>query len=180
VVCTANVCRSPMAEALLRHHLATRDVDVTVTSAGTRAVDLPVDPVAVDALVRMGVDLADHRPRRLSREIIERDGADLVITMTREHLRDVAVTHRNAFARTFTLPELVRRASAAPASTPVDLSTWATSLGSGRRPGDLLRPDPDDDVDDPYGRGTTAVRATADAIDRMVRSLVDLAPWPRR
>jgi protein-tyrosine-phosphatase/DNA-binding transcriptional ArsR family regulator len=58
-VCTGNSARSPMAEALLRHHTAGR---VTVTSAGTRPKDR-LDPDAVRVLrTTFGIDISDRRP----------------------------------------------------------------------------------------------------------------------
>ena len=66
VVCTANICRSPMAEALLRawlsHHAPTVAADVAVASAGVRA--RPGDPAAPHMMAiadRWGLDLHGHR-----------------------------------------------------------------------------------------------------------------------
>lgn len=179
MVCTANVCRSPMGEGLLRARLAEIGADVTITSAGTREAGLPVDPNAVAALAPLGVDISSHRPRQLTRDLIETEGADLVITMTREHLRTVATMGRTLFHRTFTLPELVRRATAAGRDLPNDLRGWVEAVGDGRKPSQMMTPDPADDVADPYGEGAAAVRRTGEEIDRLVRALVLLAPWPR-
>ncbi len=114
VVCTANVCRSPTVERLFRRRLeGVRDVDGetwTVTSAGTRRVDARTDINTVRAAASVGIDLNGHLPRVLDREILTTDGADLVLVMTREHVRDVVVLDRDAWSRTFTLKELVRRA----------------------------------------------------------------------
>ena len=180
VVCTANVCRSPMGEALLRHHLQQMGANVQVTSAGTRAgeLSLPVDPHAVDALRGMGVELDGHQPRQASRQVITTDGADLIVTMTREHLR----RHRNhhtwhIFPRTFTLRELVRRASITGAWHGDSFAGWLEWVGGGRRASDLMGDDPDDDVSDPYGLGTAAVKRTAAEIDELVRTLVAIGPW---
>ncbi|MFF4240370.1 ArsR family transcriptional regulator [Actinomadura geliboluensis] len=61
-VCTGNSARSPIAEALLRHHTAGR---VTVTSAGSRPKP-SLDPRAVDVLRdRYGIDISEQRPRDL-------------------------------------------------------------------------------------------------------------------
>ena len=190
VVCTANVCRSPMAEGLLRHHLATIGADVAVTSAGTRGPGHPplsVDRHAVTALAEFGVEIAGHQPRRLTRELIDGAGADLIITMTRGHLRDVATTVRTAFARTFTLRELARRAGTARRSLPTglgaadvsELSGWVLGLGFGRRPADLLGDEPSDDIADPYGLSLADVRLTATDLDRLTRSIAAMSPWPR-
>ncbi|MEU8117734.1 ArsR family transcriptional regulator [Spirillospora sp. NPDC049024] len=61
-VCTGNSARSPIAEALLRHHTAGR---VTTISAGTRPKPA-LHPRAVEVLrERYGIDIADQRPRHL-------------------------------------------------------------------------------------------------------------------
>ena len=61
-VCTGNTARSPIAEALLRHHCGGR---VDVTSAGTRPGPAP-HPDAVRVLrTRFGIDIADQRPRHV-------------------------------------------------------------------------------------------------------------------
>jgi protein-tyrosine phosphatase len=179
VVCTANVCRSPMGAALLAHHVAAAGATAVVTSAGTEAVALAVDPHAVSAVAELGVDIAAHRPRQLTREVLATDGADLIITMTRGHLRSVATTDRTTFARTFTLPELVRRAMNVARDMPADLHGWLEAVGEGRRVADLLGDDPADDVADPYGRGPAEVRRTAHAIDLLMCELAGLVPWTR-
>ncbi len=176
VVCTANVCRSPMAEGLLHHHLLARGLDVTVTSAGTHSVSLSVDPEAVHAARRLGVDISAHSPRQFTPTILADEGADLIVTMTREHLRAVATTCRGSLARTFTLRELVRRASAlqSPGESWAD---WLAALGQGRRVSELLKDEPADEVSDPYGLGASRVRAVADELDQLTSALVALGPW---
>ena len=86
VVCTANQCRSPMAEGLLRARLsaAGRDADVAVASAGTwAAAGRPATDHALATLSERGIDLAEHR----SREVTSMDvaAADLVLVMTDSH-----------------------------------------------------------------------------------------------
>ena len=79
-VCTGNICRSPMAEYLLRHHLGPES-PWTVESAGLFTDDgAPPSEGAVEALRARGLDLTPHRSRRLTRERI--DGADLIVVMT--------------------------------------------------------------------------------------------------
>src|SRR5262245_45150403 len=117
VVCTANVCRSPVAERLLTKRLAERvDADGepwVVTSAGIADVVAPLDPNTVAVAAAAGLDLTDHRPRRLTADIVATDGADLILGMAREHVRHVAALDPTVWLRTFTLKELVRRAEEA-------------------------------------------------------------------
>lgn len=86
IVCTGNVCRSPLAEALLRHGLALRGKDcIRVASAGTSAA--PGDPASEGSyLVALehGLDLSAHRSRPLTRDLVE--GADIVFGMSGHHV----------------------------------------------------------------------------------------------
>lgn len=56
VVCTANICRSPMAERFLRRDAATRGVDATVASAGMLTNGEPASSGATEALAAYGLD----------------------------------------------------------------------------------------------------------------------------
>ncbi|RQS71570.1 low molecular weight phosphotyrosine protein phosphatase [Burkholderia sp. Bp8963] len=82
VVCIGNVCRSPMAEALLRARLP----GVDVQSAGIGALDgHPADPHAVALMRDRGLDISAHRARQLPSWLCTR--ADLILTMDREQKR---------------------------------------------------------------------------------------------
>lgn len=180
VLCTANVCRSPMAEALLRFHCRQRGIAASVSSAGIIDAQLPVDPEAVDAMAATGLDISSHRPRMITREILARETPDLVITVSRVELRHVATLDRTYWGRAFTLKELVRRASSHAGGSFGSLEAWVQTLGSDRRAADLLKDSPDDDIADPYGTSPEAVRSTAFLLDSLVSHLVDLTPWPDR
>jgi protein-tyrosine-phosphatase len=84
-VCTGNICRSPLAELIMRRELAARDLDgIAVTSAGTGAWDgAPASEGAYLVGLERGIDLSGHRARLLSRGLVE--GADLILTMARHH-----------------------------------------------------------------------------------------------
>jgi protein arginine phosphatase len=85
LVCTGNICRSPLGEALLVRALQKRAIDgVTVTSAGTGAWDgAPASEGAYLVGLERGLDLSGHRARLLTRELVEQ--ADLILTMARHH-----------------------------------------------------------------------------------------------
>ena len=94
MVCTENVCTSPMAAALLRHHLARAGIDAVVTSAGIKPSMRPIHPDAVRALTPWGIDLSQHASREASEAVVVADGADLVITMSRAQLRRLVANDR--------------------------------------------------------------------------------------
>ena len=75
--CTMNTVRSPMAAALMRHLTAK---GVYVESAGVRAGAL--DPLAVEAMEEIGLEIGKHKPRRF--EDLEDGSFDLVITLSPE------------------------------------------------------------------------------------------------
>lgn len=85
VVCTGNICRSPMAAGFLRKLLYERGAaDVEVISAGTYAlVGHPAEPLAHEVMKPLDVELTGHRARMLSPELI--DWADVILVMTPEH-----------------------------------------------------------------------------------------------
>lgn len=87
VVCTANICRSPMAEGLLAHALSGQSGPlrfVRVISAGIAArAGEPVSANSVTALKKVGLDISGHRAQPLTQEML--DGAVAVFGMTRSH-----------------------------------------------------------------------------------------------
>ncbi|MFD2092794.1 arsenate reductase/protein-tyrosine-phosphatase family protein [Blastococcus deserti] len=108
LVCTGNICRSALAERLGRAFLAQRlgqaaDA-VRLVSAGTRAVvDSAMHPDSALVLQGFGAVAGDFRARQLDERIAA--GADLTLTMTRAHRREVLRLAPRALQRTFTLRE---------------------------------------------------------------------------
>jgi len=105
-VCTGNVCRSPLAEHLLRARLASFGVETG--SAGVRAlVGSGMPAPALDLAARLNVpDAGEHVARQLTANLL--DAADLILTMTRDQRRAVVEASPAATRRTFTLRELAR------------------------------------------------------------------------
>ncbi len=85
-VCTGNLCRSALAEGMLRKKLEERRiVSVEVSSAGTHAVvGEPAALLAIKVAKEQGVDLLPHISRQLTKEMLER--ADIVLAMEGRHL----------------------------------------------------------------------------------------------
>ena len=172
-VCMGNICRSPMAEALLRHHVAARGVDATVSSAGLLYDDAEASANAVTVLGRRGLDLSAHRSRKITADLLQRP--DLVLAMERRHVREAVVLAPAIFPRTFTLKELVRRGERIGHRLPHEsVAAWLGRAGLGRRPSDVLGAGTDDDVEDPIGRPVEDYHRTADELDDLTSRLVDL------
>ena len=168
-----------MAAAFLAGRLEAVGLAAQVSSAGTRQTDLGVDPEAVRAAADLGFDISGHRPRALSRQLVDDFGADLVVTMTRRHLREVATTSRDSFARTFTLRDLARRLDDQGLITPgAPVRTVLTAISGDRRPSHLIADDPEDDIGDPYGTGRVNVRRTARELDHLAQDVaVGFGRW---
>jgi protein-tyrosine phosphatase len=100
MVCTGNVCRSPMAEGLLRARFA-RLGRGSVESAGIAAlVGRPAEPHAVELLARRGIDISAHRARQLTPEQLA--AADVVLVMEdaqRHHLERLSSAARGRVHR---------------------------------------------------------------------------------
>jgi protein-tyrosine-phosphatase len=86
LVCTGNTCRSPLAEALLRRELERAGVtDAVVTSAGTGAWEGErVSEGSYLVALEQGLDLADHRARLATRDLVATQ--DLILAMSAGHL----------------------------------------------------------------------------------------------
>jgi protein-tyrosine-phosphatase len=87
VLCTANICRSPMAEALLKHALAAcaeplRSIEVGSAGVAARARE-PMTDYAVAALKKVGIHPPSHASRPLTQEMLDRAG--IVLCMTESH-----------------------------------------------------------------------------------------------
>lgn len=108
VVCTGNICRSALAErlgrAFLDEALGEAAGVIRIVSAGTRAVvgsDMHPDSALV--LRGLGAEAGDFRARQFDGQMAAE--ADLTLTMTRGHRRDVLHGAPRALAKTFTLCE---------------------------------------------------------------------------
>ena len=83
LVCVGNICRSPMAEALLRHELGNPD-GVKIHSAGLAAmVDNPAQEEAQALMLELGLDISAHRARQLGPNLLKE--AELVLVMEGVH-----------------------------------------------------------------------------------------------
>ena len=182
LVCTGNICRSPMAEGLLRSALQRRlgDGAPRVASAGTIARDgARAMPEAVEAATDLGADISGHSARRLRPEHVREAG--LIVAMAAEHQEDVVGLDPDAQARTFTLKELVRlletshprpldapRADGLLAGRVADAHRRRADSPAGRR---------DEDVMDPLGLSLEGYRAVAreleDLCERLAGGLYD-------
>ena len=143
VICTANVCRSPMAEKLLQHALAAegKPLDqLVVASAGVAAgYGDPPSENSVAALKKVKLDLTHHKSQPLTDELMER--AFAIFGMTDSHIQALQHYYKN-------LPERVH-------------------LLRG-----FMREDESDQIPDPIGLDFDAYCACRDAMIEAIPSVV--------
>jgi len=167
VVCVGNVCRSPLAERLLRLRfdelLGARAGAVQVSSAGVLAmVGDPMDAMAAAQLRRLGGDPSGFAATQWT-AARSRD-ADLVLTATRQLRSRVLEEVPRTLRRTFTVSELAALLRSdgmrdRPGTGAAELVSHAASWrGSARVDGD--------DIPDPIGEPEQVHREVADLIDR--------------
>lgn len=185
MVCTGNICRSPMAEALLRAKMGGRSV--RVHSAGTRAlIDKAMTADARQLAVRNGAEESDvdaHRARWLREPIA--DDADLIFAMAREHRTTAVELAPRMLRQTFTIREFARLSSAL---TDDQIKTTADAAGTEPRArlaavtalvtqqrGLSPHSADEDDVIDPYRRSRATYERSAaqlvPAVDEVARVL---------
>ncbi|HSL10072.1 MAG TPA: low molecular weight phosphatase family protein [Actinomycetota bacterium] len=174
VVCTGNICRSPIAEGLLRAALARRlgSDAPDVSSAGTAGWEgSAAMPESVEAARERGVEIERHVARRLEASHV--DAADLIVTMASEHRDAITAWMPEVADRVFTLKELVRLVeSMAPPTAAPDLATRVAAAAARRREGFTGNP-LDDDVADPLGMPLDSYRAIAWELDEWTERLAE-------
>ncbi|WP_372733656.1 hypothetical protein [Nocardioides sp.] len=167
-VCIGNICRSPLAERLLRLHLAAavEAGRVEITSAGVRAVvDHPIDAPAVPELVRLGGDPEGFAARRLTAELME--PTDLVLTATVDVRTDALRHAPRAMRRTFTFTEFAALCRELPEVEGESVTDFVARAAANRG----VVQGVDLDVVDPIGRSAAFHRDIADQIDGAVRAI---------
>ena len=173
LVCTGNICRSPVAEILLREHWG-REWGVHLSSAGTQAhVGDPIYSPIRKLLIDRALPDGPFAGRQLTQSLVE--AADLVLVMTREHRSAVVVLHPPAVRRTFTLREFAR--IAAVTERLLDGETLAQRLSSlvplaARMRGAARSSADADAISDPYGRGEPACQRAVDQIEASVDEVI--------
>ena len=127
-------------------------------------------------LADRGIDISSHQSRQLEPGLVK--GADLVLGMTRAHAREAIVRAPEAFARTFTVKELVRRAGIAGArQTGEPLDQWLVKVAGARKTSDLMGNDATDDIADPIGQPRKVYEETTRELELWLGRLVE-ATWP--
>lgn len=91
VICIGNICRSPMAEALLKRAFPEK----TIHSAGLHAmIGFPADLHAIAIMQEQGIDITGHRARQLTERMVSQ--AELILTMDAEQKHIIGSNYSTA------------------------------------------------------------------------------------
>lgn len=189
-VCLGNLCRSPLAEQLIRARAAEAGLhEIEVGSAGLHGVvGAPMDERSAQRSLAYGGDPTKHVGARLGDAHV--GAADLILTMTRAQRDEVVQRHPRAAQRTFTIVEFMRLQSivGAPADAPSVVAGEAsptllvTRTATVERLRDLVaraarrrgsvQLSSDDDVVDPIDAGDAVHDAVAEQLSLAASRLV--------
>ena len=177
-VCSANLCRSPLAANLLRARAEELELTLDVASAGTRIVDDLTMPWEIEELV---AQLGSPEPLAHSRALtsVAADQADLILTASRSHSNEVIRLRPGLSRKTFTLRQFQRLLEEFPVTRDHDqdqeqeqgqtvdpkerFANWISDLADLRGHGELPADPSDDDTVDPFG-GSLEIYAEVGAI----------------
>ncbi len=109
-LCTGNICRSPIGEALLKKAFESESdsalKELQIVSAGTSTVDgLPPSTNSVEALRRIDIDISDYRSNFLTQEMV--DEAFAIFAMAQSHIDILKYHYNNLPPHIHTVMEMV-------------------------------------------------------------------------
>lgn len=167
-ICTANQCRSPLAEAIARNGAAKLPVDFA--SGGLISGGFPMPPKGVRVARKLGLDLSQHVSRQL--DPAESQGFDVILTMTREHARHLVAAEPELWPRVFTLKQFSRWLPHHPRPSSAVLGAWLTGAARERSRSELIGSDPHDDVVDPIASSSRVWREVATELEHHIRGIL--------
>jgi protein-tyrosine-phosphatase len=117
-VCSGNICRSPMAEAYMKHLAVRSGLDVEVDSAGLLGIrGEQASPEAIRVCEALaGVELSSHRSKAI--EDVDTAGTDLFVVMTGDHRADLVRRVPHAEGRTLLIRAFETGAEPQPNGSP--------------------------------------------------------------
>lgn len=104
VICTGNICRSPMGEALLKQAFPERKV----CSAGIQGLTgEPADAMAIEVMNEIGVSMDSHIAQKITPELLKQ--ADLILTMTKSQIKRLEQQHPFTRGKTFLIGHWINK-----------------------------------------------------------------------
>lgn len=163
-VCTANRCRSPLAEAIARQESS--GLPISFDSAGLIASGFPMPPVGLRVADELGFELHEHLSRKLDPSDLGE--FDLVLTMAREHSRELVAVDPGLWPRVFTVKQFSRWMAGRHWPADERLGPWLAGEAGDRSRAELLGSDPADDVADPLTGPPRAWRKVAQELHTQI------------
>lgn len=174
-LCTANRCRSPLAEQLMRRIIQEQGLRALISSAGLLPGGFRTPPTGIAVALRNGLDLSRHRSVRVSTRLVE--VSDIILTMSRAHAREVVALNPESWPRVYPLKHFTRMLASANLPRRAYLRDGATLLGETRERSSILGNPQVDTVRDPMGAPPDVWQAVIDDIrDQLQLVVVGLAP----
>lgn len=105
IVCVGNICRSPMAQGLLKQaFVEAKKTNCSVSSAGLAAlVGRKADPSACQLMIKKGIDISGHRACQINSEMIRK--ASLILVMELSQKIAIIENEQSARGKVFRLGE---------------------------------------------------------------------------
>lgn len=180
VVCTGNICRSPMVERLLQRGLdRLSQGQFLVRSAGTHAlIGRPIDQPVASLLTEMGASSENFAAQQLSDSLLAEQ--DIIIALTKDHRTRIVTTEPRVLRRTVLLVELAQflQDHEASPSARGPAERWAMAVGASlRSPNRSLSRSSSVDIADPFQQDEQVYAEVAHQINQAVLSLLE---WEAR
>jgi tRNA threonylcarbamoyl adenosine modification protein (Sua5/YciO/YrdC/YwlC family) len=106
-ICTANICRSPMAHHLLAHLINKEKLPYRVASAGFLGSGIPISENSKLVLEENGIDAKHHLSTQISQELAQ--DSWLILTMTEQHKKSLREADTKTEKKTYTVLEFVQK-----------------------------------------------------------------------
>lgn len=106
IVCTGNICRSPIAEALFNKHLPSLHVGSAGIVVTENALDgYNAEPNAIEVASAHGLDISQHHAKQITAADIKEN--DLILTMSQNHASQLAYSFSGAKAKTLLIGQWI-------------------------------------------------------------------------
>ena len=161
-----------MTAALLDRRLQELGASAVVRTAGFVGEGEPATFETVRILRDRSIDVSRHRSRRIDDHLAGR--SNLVVTAEHQHVIEISGRSPGAFAKTFTLPELVQRGEAVGARSGTDVDDWLALINEDRPTALDYMDATVDEIADPTGRSPRHWERAIAEIDDLTARLVKL------
>lgn len=123
VICTGNICRSPMGEALIKQAFPDRQV----SSAGIQGLTgEPADALAIEVMHEVGINMDSHIAQKITSDILKE--ADLILTMTKSQIKRLEQQYPFTRGKSFLIGHWINKEVPDPYKQPKDAFVYARDI----------------------------------------------------